>query len=232
MRRILFILLFLFIALTILCEEPVTQESAKAKLNSLEGLLKAKESVNKARWEELKKIDKVISYLWEENQSMSEEPPSEVKNEKLLDLEEKLNQLHQRRLFLLEQIRINYEEQIALKGQIKSLKEYLISREQVLDGKWNITFMPSGLKGDVYLSQNGTIVEGEYLLENGQKGNLQGVFIRGHLVLERIDSEYGKMGKWEAQISKDYNSFKGTWYSYDIQSGEPLTGALVLERSK
>ncbi len=49
-------------------------------------------------------------------------------------------------------------------------------------------------------------------------------------MLERIDAQYGRMGKFEAQLMKDQNSLKGSWYSYDLASGQPLVGALVMER--
>ncbi|MCX7830222.1 MAG: hypothetical protein N2445_04075 [Acidobacteria bacterium] len=229
MRRMMPLLLFVLSLLTNALE-PLTQEAARARLASLEGLLSANKAVIDARWQELKRLDRLISVLWQESSDLSEESSSDLKAEKVLDLEEKLSQLHSRRLSLLNQIHIAYEEQKAIKDQIDELKNAVSSKEQILDGKWMVVMMPSEQRGELYLAQNGTLVSGEYKFENGQNGNVQGVFVKGHLVLERIDSQYGRMGKFEAQLMKDQNSLKGTWYSYDIQSGEPLTGALVISR--
>lgn len=210
--------------------DPLPQDALKARLYALEGQIEATEAVIDSRWQELKKIDKLISVLWQESQELNDDPSSKMKVEKLLDLEEKLSQLHSRRINTINLIEIGYEEREVLNTSIMEVKKSLSERETILDGKWIITLMPSEQRGELYLTQNGTIVGGEYKFVGGSSGNVQGVFVRGHLVLERIDSNYGRMGKFEAQLMKDQNSLKGTWYSYDIQSGEPLTGALVIER--
>lgn len=229
MRRMMPFLLVCF-SLLVNAIEPLTQEAARAKIASLEGLLSANKAIIESRWQELKRLDRLITILWQECTDLNEENPSATKAEKVLDLEEKLSQLHSRRLSIINQIHISYEEQKAIKDQIAEVKNLVSLKEQVLDGKWTIMLMPSEQKGELFLTQNGTLVTGEYKFENGQNGNVQGVFVRGHLVLERIDSQYGRMGKFEAQLMKDQNSLKGSWYSYDIQSGEPLTGALVIEK--
>jgi hypothetical protein len=221
-------LLFMLIRLYGL--EPLPQDAAKARLASLEGLLAANRAMVEARWQELKKIDRQITSMWTECASFSDDESSSPKADKFLDYEERLSQYHTRRLGLLQQIHMSYEEEKAIKDQISQLRDSLASREQVLDGRWLLTLMPSEQKGEVFLTQNGTIVEGEYKMDGGQSGNVQGTVIRGHLVLERIDSQYGRMGKFEAQLMKDQNSLKGSWYSYDLASGQPLVGALVLER--
>mgnify|MGYP005860913755 CR=1 FL=1 len=228
--RVRFFVFLCFFFLLLRAAEPLTQEAARAKLASLEGLLSANKAVIEARWQELKRIDRLISILWQECSDLNEEPPSPAKAEKILDLEEKLSQLHTRRLFLINQIIVTYEEQKSIKELIDEIQRFSASKEQVLDGKWIVTLMPSEQKGELYLNQHGTLVDGEYKLDNGQTGNVQGVFVKGHVVLERIDSQYGRMGKFEGQLMKDQHYIKGTWYSYDIQSGEPLTGALVMER--
>lgn len=229
MRRMLSFL-FILLSFSMNAIEPITQEAARAKLASLEGLLAANKAVIESRWQELKRLDRLISVLWQECIDLDDENSSDIKAEKILDLEEKLSQLHSRRLSLINQIHISYEEQKAIKDQIDEVRNLVSLKEQILDGKWIILLMPSEQKGELYLTQNGTLVDGEYKLDNGQTGNVQGVFVKGHLVLERIDSQYGRMGKFEAQLMKDQVSLKGTWYSYDIQSGEPLTGSLVMSR--
>ena len=84
--------------------------------------------------------------------------------------------------------------------------------------------------GDLFLDQKGTLVSGEYRFENGQNGNVQGTLVNGQLVLERIDAQYGRIGRLEAALSKDQNSLKGTWYSYEVSSGQPLMGAVAIDR--
>lgn len=228
-KGLLSVLLLLFFIGTV-AVEPLPQEAAKARLASLEGLLAANRSMVEARWQELKRIDRQILTLWNESSDVADDESSSAKSEKLLESEERLSQLHTRRLGLLQQIHMAYEEEKAISEQISQLRESLANREQVLDGRWTITLMPAEQRGEVFLTQNGTIVEGEYKLDGGQSGNVQGTFIKGHLMLERIDSQYGRMGKFEAQLMKDQNSLKGSWYSYDLASGQPLIGALVMER--
>lgn len=230
--RISFLLILIFCLMGLSSMESLPQDALKERLNALEGQLLVIEKVVNARWRELKKIDKLIEGLWQEYLDLNDEPPSKMKCDKILDIEEKLSQLHQRRLRLIELINQSYEEIEALQDSIGEIKKSLSERESVLDGRWRITLMPQELKGELYLTQNGTIVEGEYKFEGGSSGNVQGIFIKGHLVLERIDADYGRIGKFEAQMMKDGNSLKGSWYSYDIQSGEPLTGALVMDRIK
>ncbi|HNQ79461.1 MAG TPA: hypothetical protein PK747_11305 [Acidobacteriota bacterium] len=230
MVKKLFPAILMLLCLKAAALDPLPQEAARARLASLEGLLAANRSLVEARWQELKRIDKLILSLWSESSEFADDESSAYKSEKMLESEERLSQLHMRRLSILQQIHMSYEEEKAISEQITVLRESLANREQVLDGRWFVTLMPSEQKGEIILTQNGTIVEGEYRLDGGQSGNVQGTFVRGHLVLERIDAQYGRMGKFEAQLMKDQNSLKGSWYSYDLASGQPLVGALVMER--
>lgn len=230
MAKRLFSVVLFFLVLRVLGVEPLPQEAAKARLAALEGLLAANKALVEARWQELKRIDRQISLYWTESLNASEDESSPAKADKMLDNEERLSQLHARRIDLLQQIHMSYEESKAIREQISMLRDSLSEKEQILDGRWLVTLMPSEQHGELFLTQNGTIIEGEYKFEGGQNGNVQGTFIRGHLVLERIDAEYGRMGKFEAQLMKDQNSLKGSWYSYDLASGQPLVGAMVLER--
>ncbi len=230
MVKKLFPAILMLLCLKAAALDPLPQEAARARLASLEGLLAANRSLVEARWQELKRIDKLILSLWSESSEFADDESSAYKSEKMLESEERLSQLHMRRLSILQQIHMSYEEEKAISEQITVLRESLANREQVLDGRWFVTLMPSEQKGEIILTQNGTIVEGEYRLDGGQSGNVQGTLVRGHLVLERIDAQYGRMGKFEAQLMKDQNSLKGSWYSYDLASGQPLVGALVMER--
>jgi hypothetical protein len=133
---------------------------------------------------------------------------------------------------LLQSLNELYSEVGLLESEIKKVREELQETQQVLDGHWSLTLMPSGAQGDIYLSQNGTLVTGDYRLDSGQTGSLQGTFVNGSVVLERIDARYGKMGRYEGALTKDRQSIKGTWYSYDFASGQPLTGAFSLERTQ
>jgi len=90
--------------------------------------------------------------------------------------------------------------------------------------------LPSGVTGEAFLNQEGTLVTGEYHLSNGQRGSLKGTFIKRILVLERIDSQYGKMGRFEGTLMKGDQSVHGSWYSYNFASGKPITGPFKLVR--
>jgi len=132
---------------------------------------------------------------------------------------------------VLRELTAAYNELAAAQEMLVDSKAQMKKRQQVLDGHWLLTMMPSGLRGDLYLDQVGTLVSGEYRLENGQTGNVQGTLVSGQLVLERIDAQYGRIGRFEAALSKDQNALRGTWYSYEVTSGKPLVGALAVDRA-
>jgi hypothetical protein len=123
-----------------------------------------------------------------------------------------------------------YQELDVIQGEIQKIRSDMQETQQILDGHWIFTIMPAGTKGDVFLSQNGTLVTGDYTMENGQAGSLQGTFVNNVLVLEKIDQKFGKNGRIEGAMTKDRRTVRGSWFSYEFSSGQPLTGAFSLDR--
>ena len=210
------------------------RETARMRLVSLETVLSAKRSLLREKWATLAQLDGQITDL-----SASESAGGAEADQRTADRVRDLLQAAQRRqvleaerLQLLQGMQDLFQEVKALQEEIQKARSELQETSQILEGKWAVTLMPAGTRGDVYLSQNGTLVTGDYKLENGQSGSLQGTFINNTLVMERIDSRYGKMGRFEGTLAANKLSLRGAWYSYDIMSGQPLSGAFVLERNQ
>ncbi len=142
----------------------------------------------------------------------------------------RLQNLLAQRVLLLQSMQEAATEIATLQAELDKVKSSLERTRQVMEGHWSITYMPSGTRGDFYISQNGTILTGDYRLENGQSGSLQGLFVKDQIALERIDATFGKMGRLEGVVSKDRLTVKGTWYSYDLSSGQPVTGPFTLDK--
>lgn len=208
------------------------REANRTRLVSLETLLSAKRAVVKARWTTLGQLDSQIADLIASEPPTPSDPDMQTP-EKVRDMAKaaaKRQAVEADRVQVLQALQELYIEVAALQGEIKKVRSELQETQQILDGRWTLVMMPSGTKGDVYMSQNGTLLTGDYKLDNGQTGNLQGTFINNQLFLERIDARYGKMGRFEGTLSKDRQSLKGAWFSYDFASGQPLTGAFSFDR--
>ncbi|MCI4398895.1 MAG: hypothetical protein JHC34_08655 [Acidobacteria bacterium] len=209
--------------------EPGSVESQRMRAMALDAIVQAKQASIQASWKEIASLEAQIAQLPSADSSDGDAHNMDKARE-LLQAAEKRRVLEERRLELLREITSGYAELQSARQMLSEVRSQLRQNQQVLDGHWAVTIMPSGVRGDFYLSQNGTLVSGEYRLENGQTGNLQGTLIAGHLLLDRTDSSLGKIGRYEAQVMKDQNSLRGTWYSYDVMSGQPLTGAFAMDR--
>ncbi len=209
--------------------EPGSVESQRMRATALETLVQAKQASIQAAWKEIAGLEGQIAQLPQSDTSDGDSRTFDKARE-MLQMAERRRVLEDRRLALLREVTSGYAELASARQMLADVRSQLKQNQQVLEGHWVATMMPSGLKGDFYLSQNGTLVSGEYRLENGQTGNLQGTLISGHLVMDRIDSAQGKIGRYEAQLMKDQNSLRGTWYSYDVMSGQPLTGAFAMDK--
>jgi len=207
-----------------------TAETQRARAAALETLIAAKQASIQAAWKDLAAADAQLALLRPEPTPAGDNRDADTVSDLLVSAE-KRQILEERRLRLLRDLGAAYSELGAAQGLLSESKAKMRRSQQVLDGHWVLTQMPSGLHGDLYLDQTGTLLSGEYRLENGQTGNVQGTFVNGQLILERIDSQYGRIGRYEAVLSKDQNALRGTWYSYEVSSGQPLVGALAADRA-
>lgn len=207
-------------------------ESARIKQATLDTLITSRRALYKARWAYLGQLDAQLRDLSSPDAAPSPdgEAPGPEKIAEMVKRSGRRQFLEEERVRTLQSMLELATEISGLQADLRKVRSDLDSAQQVLDGHWQITFMPAGTRGDLFVSQNGTIVNGDYSLENGQSGSLQGTFINNTLYVERIDAKFGKMGRIEGPLSKDRQSVKGTWYNYDPTSGQGMTGAFTLDR--
>lgn len=202
------------------------------RLVALETLLQQKRAAIEQGWARLAEVETLLQEAAAEDAKalQSTEPRSQEQAAALLKGAERRRGLEEERLALLRRLSDLYGEASLLGREAEKVRSELQGDLQVLDGRWLLSLLPSGVRGEVSLSQNGTLVTGDYHLDNGQSGSLQGTFVNNVLVLERIDARFGRMGRLEGTLSRDRLSVKGSWYSYDIASGQPVTGAFAMDR--
>ncbi len=208
------------------------RDARRTRLITLETLLAEKRAAVSQSWTRLAEIEAQIQDWTAADAQVLQSPDSRGADQAqaLLRNAERREMAERERFLLLRQIAAWYGEVAALKQEAERTRAELQEDLQVLDGRWFLSMLPMGIKGDVILTQNGTLVTGDYRFDNGQAGSLQGTFVNNILVLERIDARYGRMGRLEGTLSRDRQSVKGSWYSYDVTSGQPLTGAFALDR--
>ena len=208
------------------------RDARRARLITLEILLAEKRASVTQSWARLAEIETQIQEWTTADSQVLQNPDSRGADQAqaLLKNAEKREMAERERYLVLRQIAGWYNEMALMRQEAERTRAELQEDLQVLDGRWALSMLPMGIKGDVILTQNGTLVTGDYRFENGQAGSVQGTFVNNILVLERIDARYGRMGRLEGTLSRDRQSVKGSWYSYDVTSGQPLTGAFALER--
>jgi hypothetical protein len=128
------------------------------------------------------------------------------------------------------EIRDAQERILILQDRIQGLRRMLPADDEALTGVWDVVYLPSGDKGAFTLRQSGTLLAGEYTLEGGWKGSLQGTFVDGKVLLHRIDSKLGRSSDLEGRISPDGMTLRGTWLNYLISGGEPNSGSWVANK--
>jgi hypothetical protein len=207
-------------------------ESARVRQTTLETLLTSRRALYKAKVAYLSQLDAQAHELAAPDQISSPEadfPPPE-KVAEMIRRASRRQLIDDERMRTLQGMLELATEISSLQGELKKVKSDLESAQQVMDGRWVISFMPSGTRGDFFLSQSGTLLSGDYVLENGQSGSLVGTFVNNGIFVERIDAKYGKMGRIEGPLSKDRQSVRGTWLNYDPTSGQQITGSFTLDR--
>jgi hypothetical protein len=207
-------------------------ESARVRQTTLETLLASRRALYKAKVVYLSQLDAQAHDLAAPDQVSnpdSDFPPPE-KVAEMIKRASRRQFVEDERMRTLQGMLELATEISSLQGELKKVKSGLESAQQVMEGHWVITFMPSGTRGDFYFTQNGTLLNGDYALDNGQSGSLVGTFVNNAIFIERIDAKYGKMGRIEGPLAKDHQSVKGTWLNYDPSSGQQITGSFTLDR--
>ena len=117
-----------------------------------------------------------------------------------------------------------------LGDRIGRLRKTLPSDTESLTGSWDVNYLPSGDKGVFMLRQSGTLLAGEYTLEGGWKGSLQGTFVDGKVLLHRIDSKLGRSSDLEGTLAPDGRTLRGNWQSYILSGGQPTNGSWIARK--
>lgn len=208
------------------------RDTQRVKLVSLETALSSRQALIGSKWRRLAQIEGALKDLSSTDEAVLSDPElrSAAGGKELLKNARARAELSAEWTALLRELDDLYQETAVLQEEIAKVRSGLQEAQQVLDGKWTLTLMPAGTRGDVFLSQNGTLVTGEYHLENGQSGSLQGTVVNGVIMVERIDARYGKMGRLEGSLMGGNQAIRGTWFSYDIASGQPISGPFTLDR--
>lgn len=209
-----------------------SREAMRIRLVSLEALLVAKKSLIQIKWAALAQLDSQTRSAVSQDEVITGEADQRTaeKVKEFLKGAYRRQNLENERDEILKSLQDLYLEADAIQSEIQKIRSDLQGAQQAIEGHWVLTLMPVGTKGDVNLTQNGTLVTGDYAMENSQAGSLQGTFVNNVLVIEKIDTKFGKNGRLEGSLSKDHQSVKGSWYSYEFASGQPLTGAFSLDR--
>jgi hypothetical protein len=209
-----------------------TREATRIRQTTLETLLSTRRALIRSNWQSLGQLDAQIKELSAPDAQavVDGEIPGLERIGDMIRRESRRQFLETERMRTLQAMQDLTVEVASLQADLDKIKTSLDKSQQILDGHWVVTLMPMGTKGDFFISQNGTILTGNYQLENGQTGSVQGLFVNNYVLLERIDAKFGKMGRLEGPLSKDRVGCRGTWYSYDITSGQAVTGAFTLDK--
>ena len=127
-------------------------------------------------------------------------------------------------------IRDSQERIDLLQDKSGKLKRTLPSDNETLTGTWDVTYLPTSDKGSFTLRQSGTIVAGEYVLEGGWRGSLQGTFVNGKILLHRIDSKLGHSQDLEGSIAPDGKTLRGRWQNFILSGGQATSGDWVAQK--
>jgi hypothetical protein len=117
-----------------------------------------------------------------------------------------------------------------LQDRIGRLRKTLPSDAEALTGNWDVTYTPSGDKGVFSLRQSGTLLAGEYTLEGGWRGSLQGTVVDGKVHLSRIDAKLGRSQDLQGNVASDGRTIRGTWQNFILSGGSPVNGSWVARK--
>ncbi len=112
-----------------------------------------------------------------------------------------------------------------LRQKVEELIGSLPSATESMTGYWDVVFVPGEQRGVFFLNHSAAILTGEYALEGGFRGSVQGTLIDQKVVLHRIDSRLGRVMDLDGTLSADGLSIKGVWRRFDLSDGRQSTGA-------
>jgi hypothetical protein len=153
-----------------------------------------------------------------------------LREEEVLKAEQELEGIVRSGHAVRAEIRDAHTRLEVLAERIARLRRTLPSDTESLTGTWDVTYLPSGDKGVFTLRQSGTLLVGEYNLEGGWKGSLQGTIVDGKVLLHRIDSKLGRSSDLEGTLAPDGRTIRGTWQNFILSGGQPVSGSWVARK--
>ncbi len=154
----------------------------------------------------------------------------EEKEAEIIDAEKKRIANMEENQRCLDRIKERFSKLNLLDQKIASLKDTLPREEETVTGKWDVTLLPGGDKGIFMLKQSGAIITGQYQLEGGWKGSIEGTLIDRKVLLKKIDSKLGRSGEFEGFLSYDGKTIRGTWMDYEVSGGRASSGSWAATR--
>lgn len=156
----------------------------------------------------------------------------QAKEEDLQRAEQELEALTRATRGLRAEIRDAHMRIELLSDRIARLRRTLPSDTESLTGSWDVVYLPSNDRGIFSLRQSGTLLVGEYTLEGGWRGSLQGTFVDNKVLLHRIDSKLGRSSDLEGTLAQDGKTIRGTWQNFILSGGQPASGNWVAQKKE
>ena len=110
-----------------------------------------------------------------------------------------------------------------LEQRLSSLEQEAPTKRGVLAGLWDLKVSPNGERGTLLIRQFGTLVAGQYELNNGREGSVRGTYTNGHLRLEVIDARFGRDSTFQGLYDEE-RGLSGTWEAVRLGTGRPAFG--------
>jgi len=225
--------------------ESYSQESAEAAVAALGAQIEVEREIVKTQQEQYRRsaadrdaATRRLAQLLSEFDAMVQSPdpaPSDVlaaKEREIAEAERQRAAALERGRAIFGRIQEMQDRISGLERKVASLRESLPKAKETLTGGWQVTYLPGTNKGIFNLRQTGTIVQGQYQLDGGWRGSLQGTFIDGKLFLERIDSKLGRSSQLQGYLSTDGKAIRGTWQSYNLTDGAASSGSWTASRQE
>lgn len=100
--------------------------------------------------------------------------------------------------------------------------------DQVLTGTWRLSLGGSvgneRLGGNAEMVQDGTLVYGDYRLEDDRSGSFTGTFVGGRVRLELVEAQRGFFGILEGRVLRGEGRIEGFWRPTELAGGGPGGG--------
>jgi hypothetical protein len=116
-----------------------------------------------------------------------------------------------------------YERMRTLSTMVREYEQQQ-ARGGGIAGVWRIEARPIDLYGIFDLRAEDPVITGTYRLSNGNQGSVRGTLVGDRLELEMLDSRRGAVATVKGQFHADKAEIRGTWFAYDLSSGQPSSG--------